>query len=391
MRESASPPRSAPSAPVAGSEGPAAPGGPAPGPVPESHRRVHTSTGDLRGAMNLMARQMALDGWAVDLQGTVVHTGGTPIVALLLALSAAACLTATARPLISGAVLMLVAAAVLADLSGHQSIVRRLLPRRASRTLLVWPGGAPPPPLALPPGPGGAPQTPSAVDGQRGVLVVLPARIGEPGPHPLAARLAVVMAGVVAMSGLMPTDAQDAFVLVAFPALTFLALTSAIACRRRTRVANQRPGTASLVRQLGGALRSTPNKTTRVCLAAVGGLEPWFDPIETLLTCNRPLFAPEHTLVVVWTPGPGPLTAVVADGARGDGVASSVLVGAVKAVGIVETTGTALQPSSPGERARSCGWRAISLRGGGQDPESSLRTLHALVQRVDSQAASGRW
>jgi hypothetical protein len=341
--------------------------------------------------MTLVARELARAGWDVALQGTVVHGPGTPLLPLLLATSAFAALVSTARPWLAAAACIAAAAAVLLDLNGGRSPLRWLLPRQASRTLLLWPLGAPPPPRAHLPGPDGAP-LPAGPSGDRPrILLALPARIGERGPHPIGARLALVGAAAVAVGGLLPADLQDPFALGAFALLLSSAIASAVAGGRRSKRAVRRPGTSGLLRQLAGALRDRPLSSCQVALAAVGGLEPWLDPIETLLRNHSPQLPAEQTVVVAWQPGPGPLQARRADGVRGTDPSSPQLLAVVEELGLPTVEPSLLQPGSAGQRARGCGWRAITLTGGGADQEAALRTIERLLRRLDTGAQAGEW
>ncbi len=370
---------------------PPAPGGPSPRTAPAAHQSVHTRTTDLRGAMNVMARQLARDGWAVDLHGTVAHGPGAPVVPLLLAVSAFGALGATARPWLAAGLVLAAAGAVATDLAGGRSPLRALLPRVASRSLLVWPQGPPPPPPAHRPGADGAPVPVGPVDTRPTVLFAMPARIGIRGAHPLLAALSLGAAVLVAASGLLPAHLQDPFAVGAFATLLLLAVGALVGGRRRARAARRRPGTAALLRQLAGAVRTAPPARVRVGLAAVGALEPWLDPLETLLRNHQPLVPPAHTLVVVWEPAPGPLAAVVADGARGEHPASPQLVAALARLGLPTAQGSWRRPASGGLRARRSGWRAITLRGGGADPEAAVQSLHRLLGLLDSGAGAGEW
>jgi hypothetical protein len=123
----------------------------------------------------------------------------------------------------------------------------------------------------------------------------------------------------------------------------------------------------------------------------VGGLEPWLDPIETLLRNHSPQLPPEQTVVVVWQPGPGPLQARRADGVRGTDPSSAQLLAVVDELELPTVEPPLLRPGSAGQRARACGWRAITLTGGGADQEAALNTIDRLLRRLDTGAQAQAW
>lgn len=316
------------------------------------------------------ARGLAKEGLPIDMFGTVIQARPRGAAATALAVAALAAFTGLVAPLLSLAVIAACMAAMRLDLDGGQSWLRRLAPRVPGRTAL----------LGLRPG-----QVP---DAERVVLVCLPAEaeVAAPprrGPLVLSAVLAGALLAALAAYTAAPHHAAVALEVVGGLALAG-ALASAVTGRRSPR------GDHAAGLRLGAVLwrACQPLQTDRcaVVVAVSQGVEPFYDPIETLLLNNAPRLSPDRTVVLVWQPGAGPPELVTQEGALFSRGAPGLLVEAANALSLPPTRGV-----TAAARAARCGWRAAAVRGGLDQPKQVPQVLTALVKGLVNGVGQGRW
>lgn len=348
-------------------------------PAPATLRRPRDNAA---GRLDRAARALADDGWPTELQGTAIHGRHAPAVVGYGLVSILACLLAVAgRPLLATSLASGVLAGGLTDLMGGCSWVRRLVPRDGHRNVLLWPHGAPP---VLDPGPWVTSRPPPDPPGTHHLLVLLPAHPRRRAPRvwpALGALFGAIAFAAILASLALPADAA-ALTGATAAVVLFVAVLIATALKRRSGAPRAAQGVA-LARALAEAVPPTPH--TRVGIGIIGGLEPWFDGIETLLRGHADRLPPQTTTVVVWHPGVRPLAAVRADGLFQQ-QASDALVEHVLRAGIVEAPISRIRPWRTGAlRARRIGWSAVGLIGGQASP-ATFTKLTALVGAIAREA-----
>ncbi|MCB9777774.1 MAG: hypothetical protein H6742_04355 [Alphaproteobacteria bacterium] len=282
--------------------------------------------------------------WFVPAVG---HAGSrAPVLAYALAMVAALGV-GLLRPLPGIALCLAVLGAVLLDLQGRQSWLRRLIPRRAG-----WA-------VAAEVAPGSGPDAPT--------LVVWasanPARSG-PGARTglvqvaLGAALAGTVAGVVGvlLHGAHP-DVGRIVVLVAGASICLVA-GLVLAVGRAGRLPPPGAAPADLLAAVAPRLRAWTGNDTRVLVAAGSLGAPWHDELEHLLADKRLALRRDRTALLCLEAGAHPLAAIARDGTAVPRRAPPTLLAAL------QESGLPLQRGWTGAtRATRLGLPAIGLAG----------------------------
>lgn len=261
----------------------------------------------------------------------------------------------------------------LVDLAGGRSWVRALTPRRGHRNVLLWSETKAPDP-----DPGPWPGTSHGPDQRQQVLLLVP-------DHPSGGELSNITAlgaffGLVALGtilGCRMVDTPTSWSALAGTTTCLLVVSLvSVGFNRRPKSPRAAPGIAAaraIVEQLP---RSLP---ARVGIVIVGGLGPWFDGVEVLLSARKRRLPPQRTDIIVWHPGDGPVAKVTRDGLFRRPAHTRIIDAAES---LPEANPRRLRPWRTGAlRARRMGWPALGLVGGANDPPT-IDAITALLETL---------
>jgi hypothetical protein len=313
----------------------------------------------LRQSVDAAATRLSDAGARVELHGLVANERGGPVAATYGAALAACCFLALAWPLRASVLLGVLLVSGLLDLEGRRSWLRQLAPREGGRALLQWPTApAPPGPLVLLVVPDEATRSraPGFVASALGALGLL--SLAGALARPFLTDLTTPLLATMGTAGLIIT------------ALAWL-------LDRRGRPAPDGESGVRLAERIVAALERQPPARGRVAVATIGGGTLFHDGVGVVLQNHRARLPTETTRVVTWQPADGALSLVPRDGRLLRSRPDPALLAALEPLGLPASGGV-----TAAARARACGWRAVGLQGGLDDPGSIVKALADAARRA---------
>ena len=316
------------------------------------------------------AADLARAGHRVDLDGVVSHSKATPTLALTCSLGAVFALTGLVWPGVGVVGLLAVVASALRDMDAGHGWVRRLLVKDICHTVVIWPSGQCPGPIA---------------DSAPTLLITAPLEFNVAIPKVSTGWLMMpLIACLVASVGVTGQELWGPAIATA--AAGFL-LTSSVIAWGLAWVGPKHPPGNPARHVLERTLRAfEPNESLRVVWALVGGGLAHHDGVETLLMNNAHRLPQEHTRVLCLQPGLGPLAFVYEDGRVRPRAADPLLSAVAR-----ELTLPAIQTTTGALKAGKVGWAAGTLLISGDQIHRATEAVQSFVRHFSHTAEKGEW